>query len=162
MDRRRVRVVESEAVEEAGEELDVSGHVLPQPRVVIGTGAEPQLDAVGPDDQVPTKVRPRVGGGKVLERVRVPDPAVVGESEGARILRLCAGRGGEASKEALDQGRSGKQERESGPPATERTQNSTDLGVTGPKRGPWASRRVYWMRFLVLSRIAARSELNSS
>lgn len=50
VNRRRVRVVESEAVEEAGEKLDVRRHVLPEPRVVGGTSAEPELDAVAPDD----------------------------------------------------------------------------------------------------------------
>lgn len=100
----RVGIVEAESIEHAGELLDVLLHVIPEPRAVLGLVAVAKLDAVAPDDEVAADVGARGGAGKVLERVGVPDPAVVGEGEGTRVLLLGEGVGRKASEEGFDEG----------------------------------------------------------
>lgn len=94
MNGRRMGIIESESIKHARELLDILLHVVPQPGTILGLVAIAKLDAVAPDDEVAPDVGARGGAGKVLERVGVPDPAVVGEGEGTRILLLGGGVGG--------------------------------------------------------------------
>ena len=81
-------VVDSEAIEHPCKRRNVFGHVFPEPRVVLWSATVIELDAVTPDNDFAAEVR--VGGreGKVLERIRVPDPTVVSEGEGSRVVFL--------------------------------------------------------------------------
>jgi len=83
-----VAIVDTEAVEHSRKRLDVFSHVFPEPRVVFRSTTVVKLDAVTPDDDLASKVR--LGGeeSKVLERVRIPDPTIVGEGEGSRVVLL--------------------------------------------------------------------------
>lgn len=88
MQRGRVAIVDTEAVKHSRKRHDVFGHVFPEPRVVFRPTAVVKLDTVTPDDDFASEVR--LGGreSKVLERIRIPDPTVVGEGEGSRIVFL--------------------------------------------------------------------------
>ena len=108
-------VVESESIEHPREELTVLGHVIPEERVVRGLFPVSKLDAVSPDDDFSTEVG--FGGlvCEVGERIGVPDPTVVGESEGRRGVLGGGGVGGETGEVGADEGGSdGREEAREG------------------------------------------------
>jgi hypothetical protein len=80
--------------------------VFPEPGVLGWTGSVAEFDTITPDDEVTPEVSLRVCRGEVLQWVGVPDPSVVREGKGARILEFGARSGGEAGEERLDEGRS--------------------------------------------------------
>jgi len=98
MQRGRVAVVDTEAVEHSRKRHDVFGHVLPEPWVVFRSTTVVKLDAVTPDDDFASEVR--LGGreSKVLEGIRIPDPTVVGEGEGSTVVFLGNIVGGQSRK----------------------------------------------------------------
>jgi hypothetical protein len=57
----------------------------PKPGVGGGAGTVPEFDAVGPYDDLASEVSFRRKEGKVLERVGIPDPAVIGNRISERI-----------------------------------------------------------------------------
>lgn len=81
-------IVDTEAIEHSRKRHDIFGHVFPEPRVVFRPTAVVKLHAVTPDDDFASEVR--LGGeeSKVLEGVCIPDPTVVGEGEGSRVVFL--------------------------------------------------------------------------
>ena len=81
-------IVDTETVEHSRKRHDVFGHVFPEPRVIVRSTTVVKLDAVTPDDDFASKVR--LGGeeSKVLERICIPNPTVVGEGEGSRVVFL--------------------------------------------------------------------------
>lgn len=81
-------VVDTEAIEHSRKRRNVFRHVFPEPRIVFRSTTVVELDAVTPDDDLTPEVR--LGGkeSKVLEGIRVPDPTVVSEGEGSRVVFL--------------------------------------------------------------------------
>ncbi|KAF9406571.1 hypothetical protein HW555_013102 [Spodoptera exigua] len=71
--RRGVAVVEAQAVEDLGRELDVLAHVGPQEGAVLGLVPVAQLDGVAPGDEL------------AAQRVGVHDPPVVRHAVAARV-----------------------------------------------------------------------------
>ena len=99
--RRRVAVIDPEAFESSRERADIGRHVLPEPRVGRRSIAVAKLDAVAPDNDLAPKVSLGRQQREVLQRIRVPDPAVVGD----RILeRILIGVGRDAGEVDFDQG----------------------------------------------------------
>jgi hypothetical protein len=72
-------VVDSETLERAREGCGILEDVIPEPWVVFWTGTVPKLDAIIPDNDLPTEVC--LGGrrSKVFEGIRVPYPSIVGQ-----------------------------------------------------------------------------------
>lgn len=81
-------VVNTEAVEHPCERGNIFGHIFPEPRVIFRSATVVKLDTVTPDDDFTPKVC--LGGkeGEVLERIRVPNPTVVGEGESSGVVFL--------------------------------------------------------------------------
>ena len=71
-------VIDAETLKGACQGGCVFDHIIPKPRVIFGTGTVPKLDAVTPNNDLPTKVRFRGWQGEVFEGIRVPDPSIVG------------------------------------------------------------------------------------
>lgn len=71
-------VVDSKTLECTRKTRGIFNHIVPEPRVVFGTGTVPKLDAITPNDDLSAEVC--LGGWhcEVFEGVRVPYPPVVG------------------------------------------------------------------------------------
>ena len=78
-------VIYPESVECLSERVHVRCHVLPQPRVVGWLGPISQLDAVTPDDYLTAEISFGWKERKILQRVSVPYPTIVGERVYERI-----------------------------------------------------------------------------
>ena len=157
-----MRVVETESIKHSSELFNVFSHVLPEPRVIVGGLSESKFDAISPYDQVSSDVGARLLRSEIEERIGVPDPTVVGESERVGVVLLRSRVAGETSEEGFDErvpvtkrGRLAKEMRD------QSSKCQAYFSVTSPFLGPCSSNRVYLIRPLVLSRIAFLSSSNS-
>jgi len=88
-------VINTEAIEKLGKVGDVFCHVLPEPGIVRRPRAISKFDTVTPSDDPTTQIRFGWKKSKVLQRICIPDPTVVGDRIDERVSIRRRGKPGE-------------------------------------------------------------------
>ena len=90
-------VIDTETIEQLGKSADVCCHMLPKPGIIRRTSPISKFDTVAPNDDLTTQIRFGWKKSKVLQRICIPDPPVVGDRIDERVSIRRRGKPGEIS-----------------------------------------------------------------
>ena len=88
-------VINTETIKQSCKGGDVCRHVLPKPGVIRRPRAISKFDAITPNNDLATQIRFGRKKRKVLQRICIPDPPVVGDRIDERVSTRHRGKLGE-------------------------------------------------------------------